>query len=115
MKLALVVLSCFVCLSQQERYIWPFPFAPNQASFKPLFYGNGLPAGYDIMKHDDSQVTVYSLLYFIYLIFKIWSYSHYRCSVYLVCVFEICNNCAIPNSSGFLISFVLFCNNNPLQ
>lgn len=55
MKLALVVLSCFVCLSQQERYIWPFPFAPNQASFKPLFYGNGLPAGYDIMKHDDSQ------------------------------------------------------------
>lgn len=60
MKLALLVLACFVCLSKQERYIWPLPIPANQAIYKPLFYSDGLPAGYDIVKKttDEQQVSV---------------------------------------------------------
>ncbi|XP_046450841.1 uncharacterized protein LOC124198839 [Daphnia pulex] len=53
MKLALLVLGCFVCASQQERFIWPFPIDPNQAAYKPLYYSDGLPAGYDVVKKSD--------------------------------------------------------------
>ncbi|XP_057378718.1 uncharacterized protein LOC130700753 [Daphnia carinata] len=53
MKLALLVLGFFVCVSKQERYIWPFPIDPNHAVYKPLYYSDGLPAGYDVIKKSD--------------------------------------------------------------
>lgn len=55
MKLALILLGCFVCVSKQERYIWPLPVSPKQAVYKPLFYGDGLPAGYDVIQQADDQ------------------------------------------------------------
>ena len=58
MKLALLLLGCFVCVSKQERYIWPFPASPSQAVYKPLFYSDGLPAGYDVVRKANSQVTL---------------------------------------------------------
>ncbi|KAI9563724.1 hypothetical protein GHT06_011188 [Daphnia sinensis] len=53
MKLALLVLGCFVCVTKQERYIWPFPIDPKHAVYKPLYYSDGLPAGYDVIKKSD--------------------------------------------------------------
>ncbi|XP_045023483.1 uncharacterized protein LOC123467753 [Daphnia magna] len=53
MKLALLVLGCFVCVTKQERYVWPFPIDPNHAVYKPLYYSDGLPAGYDVIKKSD--------------------------------------------------------------
>lgn len=55
MKLTLIILGCFVCVSKQERYIWPLPVSPSQAIYKPLFYGDGLPAGYDVVKKTEEE------------------------------------------------------------
>lgn len=95
MKLALLVLSCFVCVSKQERYIWPFPIHPNQAVYKPLYYGDGLPAGYDVVKKSDeiNQVRFYLKFLYKYLrlttIFHLWRYKQ--------------NEGVIPRNAGALL------------
>ena len=74
MKLALLVLGCFVCVSKQERYIWPIPIDPNHAVYKPLYYSDGLPAGYDVIKKSDTTNQVQShfkVLLAVHLIIKI--------------------------------------------
>lgn len=74
MKLALLVLGCFVCVSKQERYIWPIPIDPNHAVYKPLYYSDGLPAGYDVIKKSDTTNQVQShfkVLFAVHLIIKI--------------------------------------------
>jgi hypothetical protein len=75
MKLALLVLGCFVCASQQERYVWPFPIDPNQAAYKPLYYSDGLPAGYDVVKKSDVNPKVKIRLYISSFEFEFYQFG----------------------------------------
>ena len=50
MKLTLIVLTCLVGVSRPERYIWPEAGAFTPAEYLPLFYANGVPAGYDVVR-----------------------------------------------------------------
>ena len=49
MKMILVLLFCLVGVTYQQRYIWPHQPTHAQAKYQPLFYANGVPAGYDIL------------------------------------------------------------------
>ncbi|XP_057378712.1 uncharacterized protein LOC130700748 [Daphnia carinata] len=55
MKLLSVLLFCFVSVSHQENNVRPpVPYArQSRARYVPLFYSNGVPAGYDFI--DDNK------------------------------------------------------------
>lgn len=67
MKLALVILMAMVGLSCQDRYAWPIPHGQatvNKIShfYKPIFYADGFPAGYDIIGDNQNQVEEINFL-----------------------------------------------------
>lgn len=60
MKLFLsILLFCFVSVSYQENNVRPpVPYArQSRARYVPLFYANGVPAGYDFI--DDKKVYTF--------------------------------------------------------
>ena len=67
MKFALVLLMGLVGLSRQDRYAWPIPYgqaAINKVShfYKPIFYADGFPAGYDIIGDNNQAVRIVLLI-----------------------------------------------------
>ncbi|KAI9563723.1 hypothetical protein GHT06_011187 [Daphnia sinensis] len=61
MKLFLsILLFCFVSVSHQENYVRPpVPYArQSRARYVPLFYSNGVPAGYDYIEDNKAEEIV---------------------------------------------------------
>ena len=57
MKLTLLLVTCLVGVSYQQRYIWHVPYGPR-AHYTPLYYADGLPAGYDLIEPSIDKVYI---------------------------------------------------------
>lgn len=65
MKFALLFFCCFVSISHQEVERYIAPRNHPRSLYVPLFYADGLPAGYDIIQNNDHQANVSSFKSFL--------------------------------------------------